>query len=214
MTARTATAVMWLATHCLGESRRDWANAMEGEFEVALDDGRPLAFAAGCLIAAWREMPVQAEGRFVLASYALTLGILIPMAIIQFACAVGLPFLPQSPAGLYGALAAQGAQNPYSGDASLHVAPAFLILWLLLCSSHLCIAWALLERDWPRIVRATALAIAAWATLTIVSGLLSFHPLAATLQAGVLAIEILAIAGAARWHARLFPNAPSVELAS
>lgn len=214
MMAGTARAVMWLTRCSLGESRRDWANAMEGEFEAALDDGRPLAFAAGCLIAAWREMPGQAEGRFVLASYAITLGMLIPMAVLQFACAVGLPFLLQGPEGLYGALAAQAAQTPYSGDASNSIAPAFLILWLLLCSSHLCIAWALLERDWPRIVRATALAIAAWATLASVSGVLAFHPLAVILQAGVLAIEIIAIATTARWHARLFPGAPSVELAS
>lgn len=209
--AGTARAMMWLAKCGLGESRRDWANAMEGEFEVALDDGKPLVFAAGCLIAAWREMPAQAEGRFVLASYVLTLGLLIPMAILQFACAVGLPFLLQGPTGLYGTLAAKGAQNPFSGDASLNTAPAFLILWLLLCSCHLCIAWALLERDWSRIVKSAALAVATWATLAIVSGVLFLHEAAVTLQAGVLAIELMAVAATVRWHARLSPNGLSVE---
>src|ERR1700712_3452057 len=79
MTAVAARAVMSLATCCLGEDRREWALAMQGEFEVAAEKGEPLAFAAGCLIAAWGEMPKHEEGRLVLANYTLALGLLIPM---------------------------------------------------------------------------------------------------------------------------------------
>ena len=62
---------------------------MQGEFDAAIADGRPLTFAVGCLIAAWREMPTQAQGRFVLANYALALGLLVPTAGLQFACVIG-----------------------------------------------------------------------------------------------------------------------------
>jgi len=86
MTAAVSRALMALAICCLGESRREWALAMRGEFEAAIEEREPLAFAAGCLIAAWREMPKHAEGRLVLANHALALGLLVPVAVFQFAC--------------------------------------------------------------------------------------------------------------------------------
>ena len=99
-----ATAVMSLARRCLGENRREWALAMQGEFDAAIADDRPLAFAVGCLIAAWREMPAQGQGRFVLANYALALGLLVPTAGLQFAFVVGLPrsFLGEPARSLFG----------------------------------------------------------------------------------------------------------------
>ena len=71
MTAALSRAVMSLAICCLGESRREWALAMQAEFEAATAEGEAFAFATGCLIAAWCEMPKHAEGRLVLANYAL-----------------------------------------------------------------------------------------------------------------------------------------------
>ena len=54
MTAAISRAVMALAICCLGESRREWGLAMQAEFDEALADGKPFAFAIGCLLAAFR----------------------------------------------------------------------------------------------------------------------------------------------------------------
>jgi hypothetical protein len=213
MTAAVAHAVMVLATRSLGEGRREWGLAMQAEFEAALDDGKPLAFAAGCLVAAWREMPARAEGRFTLVSHALALGMLIPMAILQITAAAGLPNLLQGPAGLYGMLAAPDAQNPFSVTAGLSAAPIVLMLWLLLGISQVGIAWALLERDWSHVLRIGALAAAASVTLAMFSGLLVLDGAGVALHGAALAIELAALYGCARWHARLFPHGSPRDIA-
>jgi hypothetical protein len=200
---------MALAIRCLGGSRREWARAMEGEFEAALNDGRPLAFAAGCLMAAWRRMPAQEEGRLALASYAFVLGVLLPMAALQFARALGLPYLLQGPGGLYGMLAASSAQNPYLATTCFSAAPTLVALWLLLGLSHLRIAWALLECDWSGVARFAALAVAASATLAIFTGVLFLKDAGVALQAAVLMVELIATYSIAQWHSRLSPIASS-----
>ena len=201
--------VMTLATRSFGESRRAWTQAMEGEFQSALDDGRPLAFAAGCLIAAWREMPAQEEGQLALASYAFVLGMLLPMATLQLACALGLPHLLLGPGGLYGMLAASSAQTPYLATTCFSAAPTLVALWLLLGLSHLRIAWALLEHDWSGVVRFAALAVAASATLAIFTGVLFLKDDGVALQAAALMVELTATYAIAQWHSRLFPSASS-----
>src|SRR5262245_56110678 len=104
MIGAIARAMMALAAHCLGESRREWAAAMQAEFEM-LAEGESLRFAIGCLAAALREMPAREEGRFTLTNYALALGLMIPMAALQFGCALlGLPHLYPGERGLPGAL--------------------------------------------------------------------------------------------------------------
>lgn len=182
---------------------------MEGEFQSAIDDGRPLAFAAGCLIAAWREMPAQEEGHLALASYAFVLGMLLPMATLQLASGLGLPHLLLGPGGLYGMLAASSAQNPYLATTCFSAAPALVALWLLLGLSHLRIAWALLEHDWPNVVRFAVLAVAASATLAIFTGVLFLREDGVALQAAALMVELTATYAIAQWHSRLFPGASS-----
>src|SRR4051812_24139343 len=61
MRAALARALIALATACLGYGRREWALAMQAELEAAAEHDRPIAFAAGCLLAAWREMPRHEE---------------------------------------------------------------------------------------------------------------------------------------------------------
>ena len=204
---------MSLAVCCLGESRREWALAMQGEFEAAIEDGRPLAFAAGCLIAAWREMPTQEQGRFVLANYALALGLLVPTAGLQFACVIGFPRSYLGQAGLYALLAPGSARDPYLADAHAAAIPTLLLLWVLLGVGHLRIAWVLLERDWSRVISTAALTVAVSATLVIFTGVLLLDDAAVGLQAVLLAMELSAIFASARWHASLFPCAPSGNLA-
>lgn len=197
---------MVLAACSLGESRREWALAMQGEFEGAIQDQRPLAFAAGCLIAAWREMPAHEHGRFVLANYALALGLLIPTAGLQLACVAGIPYLPLGQ-GLYGMLTPGSAQQLYLSDAYRAAKPVLLTLWLLLGGGHLRLAWVLLEHDWSRVVNMGALTVAASATLVVFTVVLFLDASAAGLQALMLAIELSAVYASARWHARLFPTA-------
>ena len=94
MRAPVSRALMAVAAACMGERRRDWAMAMQAEFETAADEGDALPFAAGCLAAAWREMLVREEGHFLLTSYALALGLMIPMATLQIGSALlGFPYL-------------------------------------------------------------------------------------------------------------------------
>lgn len=200
MTQALAKAVMTLATASLGENRREWAFAMEGEFEAAIEDGTSLAFATGCLIAAWREVPRQAEGRLVLANYALALGLLIPMAVLQFAQAVGVT------------LTIGDSPNPYLAWSQLTAAPILLILWVLLGMGHLRLAWALVERDWLGVMRVGALIGAAMITLFLFMGVLFLDVGALLSQAVALAFELTAILAAARGQARLVSNT-TVEVA-
>jgi hypothetical protein len=199
---------MLLAIRCLGEGRREWALAMQGEFGAAIDAGKPLAFATGCLIASWREMPKHEQGRFVLANYSLALGLIIPMAALQFACAAGLPFLFSTSDGPYAVPALDGGQELYLSDAYLAAQPGLLGLWLLLCLLHLRLAWVLLECDWSRVIRAGSLSAALTATLVLANGVMLLVDDRAVLQAAALSIELLAIVVSARWHARLAAGPP------
>lgn len=209
MTAALPRAMMHLAARCFGDSRREWALAMEAEFTAALDDGKPFSFAAGCLIAAWREMPATEEGRFVLVSHALALGLLIPMATMQCLCAAGFPDLFTGPAGLYGLLTAGNALGPYFISAHMAAAPSLLVLWLLLGVAHLRLAWALVECDWPRVVSMGAFMAAVTATLAVFMAVLLLDATPAFLETIALIIELTTILSVARWHGRLFPSAPA-----
>jgi len=68
--------------------------------------------------------------------------------------------------------------------------PALLVLWLLLGMGHLRLAWVLLERDWPRIIKAAALIGAAAVTLLIVMEVLLLDAASLMLQAATLMIEL------------------------
>ena len=198
MTLGASRAVMTLASCCLGESRRDWALAMEGEFESAVDEGRPLAFATGCLITAWGEMPKHHEGRLVLTSYVLALGLLIPMAVISFACALGLPELSAGRGILFGMTTASGEWSPYLASAQMAAVPALLLLWLLLGVGRLCLAWALVEADWSRAFNIGAMIAAVTITLYLLMGVLFLDGTPLIPQVIELAIEMTAILVAAR----------------
>jgi len=202
MTLGASRAVMTLASCCLGESRRDWAQAMEAEFEEAVNEGQPLAFATGCLLTAWREMPQHQEGRLVLASYALALGLLIPMAVFSFACALGLPQLSAGRGILFGMATASGEWSPYLASAQMAAVPALLLLWLLLGVGRLCLAWALVEADWSRAFNVGAMIAAVTITLYLLMGVLFLDGTPLIPQVIELAIEMTAILVAARRNTR------------
>jgi len=200
-------AVMALAVCVLGESRREWARAMRAEFEAAEEDGSPLLFALGCLAAAGRELLTREEGRFVLANYALALGLMLPMAALQIGCALaGLPYLYGRPDGLRGALIDGGTQELLLRGVYQAAVPSLSLLLLLVGIGHLRIAWAMLERDWARVMRMGSLTLAAAATLILFMAALFLDGSQALLQATILAIELATVAVVARWQAQLYPR--------
>ena len=210
MRAAAARALMFLARCCLGEDRRNWALAMEGEFEAAAQKGEPLAFAGGCLIAAWREMPRHEEGRLVLANYTLALGLLIPMGVLQFAWAIGFPNLFPGQDGPYRILSGGGPQGLFLADAHLAARPALFVIWLLLGIGHLRLAWVLVERDWSGVIKVGAAIAAATVTIFIFSEVMFFDVASLIPQAAALAIELALILAMARWQARLRERPASI----
>ncbi|MBU3078779.1 hypothetical protein [Sphingomonas quercus] len=198
-------ALMTLATNSLGESRSDWAQAMACEFEVATADGKPLSFAAGCLIAACCEIPRHSEGRLALTNYALALGLLIPMAALQVAQMTGLPLLLTGSAD--GIPTAGVNSSPYLILSRLSAAPILLALWLSLGVAHLCLAWAVVERNGPRVVKAAALMGAAVLTLFLLMGVLLINMASLAGHVAAMAAELALVAIVARLHARLHSSA-------
>jgi hypothetical protein len=199
MTAAVSRAVMALARQCLGGAHEDWGTAMQAEFEAAVEDGKPFVFAVGCLIAAGRAMVRQREGRLVLTNYVLTLGLLLPIAALQFEQAIGLPVFT---GGSLGGTHTGGEHNPYLAWSQNAATPILVIVWLLLGAAHLCLAWALVERDWPRVFDFGALIGAATIALSLFAGvlMLDLSPLVA--QVAELGIELAAILAIARLHAQ------------
>ena len=179
---------------------------MQAEFEAAVEDGKPFMFAIGCVIAAWREMFKQSEGRLALANYALALGLLIPMAALQFKHAIGFSIFPRDRLS-YGMQAAGAAQNPYLMFSQNSAMPVLLSMWLLLGLAHLRLAWVLVEGDWPRVVKYGALIGAATIALSLFTGvlMLDLSPMGALIAE--FGIELMAIGASAWWHDRLSSHA-------
>jgi len=205
MTLAVSRALLSLASRSLGSDRRTWAMAMEAEFEAAVDDRRPFLFALGCLFAAWREIGKHSEGRLIVATYALALGVLIPMAALQFQQAVG--FLSSAEGPPFGNPSASDGPNLYLIWSQNSAIPVLLITWLLLGMAHLFLAWMLVEGDWPRIVKCGTLIGAAMITLSLFMGVLMLDLSSLRAQVAELAIEFVAVVSISRWHARVLADA-------
>jgi hypothetical protein len=191
-------AVMTLAVRCLGHRRREWALAMQAEFEAAVDDGKPLRFAIGCLVGAWREMPTHDEGRFVIANHVLAIGLILPVTVMMLSSTIG-DFVHF---GVHDLPRVGSGSGPLLTDGNRSAVPSLAMLLLLLGAAHLRIAWSLLECDWTRVVDAARMIAALTVTLAVFSGLV-FASLAGLIHASVAAIELTAILVLARWHAQL-----------
>lgn len=201
MMVALARLMMSLAASGLGARDRDWALAMRAELETAIDEGKPLIFAAGCVLASWREMLRTEEGRFGLAKYGLALCLLIPMAAIQFTHAAHFAF-PQGD-GPRSILATGSAFEIYLASSYRGMVPYLFSLQLLLCILHLRLAWMLVESDWIEVVRVGSLIAAGSMTIMIVTGVLFLDDIGPALHMGRLAIGMVAVFLLARWHARL-----------
>lgn len=208
MSAALARAVMALATRSLGARGRTWALAMQGELEVAIEEGRPLSFALGCLLAAWRALPAEREGRFVLAAHAVVLGLIVPVgALSTWSALLGYPYMAVGPAGVGDFLAAGGTRLPLLNDGDWAVAPAMTLLVLALAIGQLLLAWFLLERDWARVGAVARFGAATLVTLVVVAGLLTLGTIRLLWPVTGLLAEALAVLALARWHDRLPPEA-------
>jgi len=205
VTAAVSRALLALASRSLGSDRRTWAMAMEAEFEAAVEDRRPFLFALGCLFAAWREIGKHSEGRLIVATYALALGVLIPMAAMQFQQAVG--FLSSAEGPPFGNPSASDGPNLYLIWSQNSAIPVLLITWLLLGMAHLFLAWMLVEGDWPRIVKCGTLIGAAMITLSLFMGVLMLDLSSLRAQVAELAIEFVAVVSISRWHTRVLADA-------
>jgi len=206
MTARLAHAVMTLAEACLGDRRSEWALAMRTEFHVAIDQGKPLVFAAGCLAGALREMPRNEEGRFALTSHAVAVSLLPIAALLMLGTASGFPFLPSGHAGIAGWIGGEHASllTPWNRG----FAPALVLLIWVLVAGHVLMPWFLLERDWARVAMLARVNSAATVTLFLFTGALFLDVAFMLLPAAGLAIELVAIGLLYRWRTHLFAEAP------
>ena len=207
MRAPVSRALMVIVLRSLSGNRREWALAMQAEFELAVADGKPFAFATGCLIAAWGEMLKRAEGRHVVANYTIALGLLIPVAAFQFTLAIGSLSVFADAGAFKGALLHGASNNSMLAWSQHSAVPCLLALWLLLSMAHLRLAWVLIEQDWTRVANVSALNGAVLVTLFLLMTALVLNVTFVALQAGVMAIEVVALVIAARQHAQLFPNA-------
>ncbi len=197
-------AVMTLAVHCLGDRRREWAAAMQVEFEAAADDGRALAFAFGCLITAWRELPAHEEGRLAIASHVLAFLLVIPMAaLLVSSILTGFPYSYFGYFGIQSLGELFGEQEPLLSNGNRSAVPSLAFLVLLLAWAKLRLAWLILERDWIRVAATGMLLASVTVTLVIFTGVVFDCYASALVQAPVLGIEFAAILALARWHAQL-----------
>ncbi|GGO89652.1 hypothetical protein GCM10011329_00100 [Stakelama pacifica] len=173
---------------------------MLAEFDAAVDDGRPLTFAAGCLAGALCQMPVRDEGRFILTSYALALMIMVPIAAVEISsAALGIPHLLGGQANI----GATYAQKLLMGEAIRAAGPSLALLLLLSGIVQMRLAWLTLERDWVRAAATGTAVLAAITTMILVLGCLFLDIGQAVTLGGALGIELALIAGLRSWHADL-----------
>ena len=209
MIEAVAPALMRLAASCLGEGRREWALAMQAEYEAANESGSGLKFAGGCLIAACRELPRHSEGQLRVASHVVAIGLLVPLASLQFLCGLGTStFL-----GRLSGLAPGWSDNPFLSSAQNAVMPAVHILWLVLGAWQLQLAWVLLERDWDGVLKAGAVIAAAMLTLLTFMAVLMLGVRPLMVVGAALAGEAIFLTILARWHARVFQQDGSMKVA-
>ncbi len=197
-------AILAIATACMGEERQTWSRAMKAEYHIAAVEGQALSFALGCLLAAWREMVGSAKGRLFLTSYAVTLGIMIPMAATEIGCVVfGLPYLYPDERGLSGAILVGGSHEALLRPVYMSAIPAFAFLQLVAGAGHLRLAWLLLERDWAGALRWAMLTLAAMTTLVIFMGAFFLDSRQALIQGIVVVIELAVLLVIMRRHSEL-----------
>lgn len=200
MRSELARYVMALAVRSLGTQRSDWAAAMEAEFETAAEADEPLRFALGCLVSAWRDLPFEEEGRFVIASHVLVLGVVLPVGILLLTSVTrGFPFLALDRFNAIGLLG-RGAPSFFISAGNATGLPLMALLTVALGVGHARMAWLVLERDWVGVATLASLGAALLITMVTFSSIFFLFDASALPQAAVIAIELGAIWLLPRWH--------------
>jgi hypothetical protein len=204
MKATLARSLIALASRTLGDQRQAWAQAMRSELEVAIEDGKPLIFAAGCLVAAARQLPGFPEGRLTIASHALAIGLIVPLgALCLWVGLLGYPYLAFGNVGISGFIAGRSEQIPLLVYGEWGLAPALTLAVLLQAAGQLLLAWFLLERNWSRVAALARLNVATLISFILVTGLLAVIDSSMMLPIAALITETLAILALAWWHDHL-----------
>ena len=201
MSATLSKIVMVIALSCLNSNRRDWARSMLEGFKSANEYGRPLLFSSGCLLAALREMPNHAEGRMNLARYGVTIGLILPLALVLFTGALaGYPYT-NLPDALSSQTFAGGNGTPSAvNDGNRSAVSALTFVVLLLSARHLLVAWFVVESDWQRVAVAQRFGAALIVTLALFTGIIVLEETSLVLPVAAFAIELFATTALSRWH--------------
>ncbi|WP_066797128.1 hypothetical protein [Sphingomonas soli] len=196
-------ALMAMAIRCLGEHRYEWGAGMEAEFDAAWRDGHPLRFAAGCLWGALRELPHHESGRFALWSYALALGVMLPIAsVLIFGVLFDFPYTYLMQAQAMSLPKGNADAGVFLHEANRAALPSLAVLIVFLGIGHLRLAWDMLERDWARVAVAARANAAITATLAVFTGLVFACTEPVLIQLTGLAIELALLAMMTRWSRR------------
>ena len=204
MKAKLARGLVALASRTLGDQRRTWAEAMRSELDIAIEDGKPLRFASGCLLAAARQLPGFPEGRLTIAAHALAIGLIVPLgALCLWVGLLGYPYLAFGNVGISGFIAGRSEQIPLLVYGEWGLAPALTLAVLLQAGGQLLLAWFLLERNWSRVAAVARLNVATLITFLLVTGLLVVIDSSVMFPIAALITETLAILALAWWHEHL-----------
>lgn len=212
MIASPAQLVMALAIRCLPHDS-EWGRAMQAEFDTAWLEGRPLSFAVGCLWVGWQRLPFHNQGRVTLASYALALGLLVPIATFHLGCAISAgSFLLTGNDPYYSQLIARGDAGHALADAYQTATPALMGLLLLLGTVHLSLAWSVLDGRWRRVSLLWLAGATIAAAIVCVIAVTAPSVFGCAIQMAALAIELVAVPPLAAWHRIHFPIARDLEV--
>ncbi len=201
MTVALSRCLMKIAIRCVGARRRDWGLAMLGEFEASIADGKPLSFALGCLHGAWRMMLTHPDGRLALTSYALAVGLILPLAaVLTIGAIIGFPYLDFGHDDVVGILSFGGARPTLLDDGNRAAASSLSLAVFLLAGASVLIAWAILDRNWDRVAALERFTAAATLTLIVFVALLGFDETRMALPILAFVAQHVAILVLVRWH--------------
>jgi hypothetical protein len=204
MKSRLARMILALACRTLGPRKAVWQEAMRCELDAAIEDGRALGFASGCLLAAWRELPRVSDGRLAIASHALAILFIVPLAAIWLWLGIlGFPYLAIGNVGLWGFAAGRSEQIPLLLVGEVALAPALTLLILLQSAGQLLLAWFLLDRAWTQVSAVARFNAATMATLLVVTAMIAVTGTAILAGIAALITEGLAVLALAWWHEHL-----------
>ncbi|MEN3972994.1 hypothetical protein WJS89_09980 [Sphingomicrobium sp. XHP0235] len=187
-----------LILRCASREDRDWALAMCCEYEEVRRTGGGVDFLAGCLLAIAGRLLRHAEGRHALARHMVVLGMILPVAIFQFGCALsGILLMRNGTDAYHAGLAHQGLGQ--AARLYLESAPIMTLLLLILALAHAATGWLLLDRNWRGV--AVTGTVTALVTVALVANIaaISAETSGMTLHGALLGVEIVVLAALYLW---------------